>query len=186
MGLLSYYSQCIHVYLSTEQKLEQIENVCFVSYFLHFKFERVIFVRELTDLNRKSLNIREDSNGFEAHLKGMPVSTCSFYISECSPELFKQKLFALFMKENRKPRVEIARGITRMNILYGVKCPLSNDICQYLPPHYVTHWNLVKSLQITFFQEKSFSPWKIYLAITASPIPIPLQDATLKSQIARS
>jgi hypothetical protein len=170
MGLLSYYSHCIHFYLSTEQKLEEIENACFVSYFLHYQFEQVIFVRELTDLNRKSLKVRENSNSFEACIKGVPVSTYSFYISECSPELFKQKLFALFMKENRKPRVEIARGITRMKILYGVKCSLSNNICQYLPYQYVTNWNLVKSLQITlFFQEKLFPPWKIYLAIAAAP-----------------
>ena len=163
------YAQCLRFYCEISQKSEQLENDRYASFFIRNELKkaaRVNGVMRLEDI--KKINPKKNTDVFATYAKGEGSEAIIFYITSIHSLLPHEKnVYALFMKEGEKPRIEIARGINDMNIVYGIKCEGSHNICRYVSSAEVADWKNVGSIQVHLSSQVNnvARGWSMYIAI---------------------
>ncbi len=166
VALLVYCSLISKFYLYVNEHSQRVENRRFVVFFLLDYFQHLTgaFVLPMNKDFFSKLKIKRDSEGLQVvSLINNQQVVSYIYLSDVG-----HNMASLFLKQENKPRIEIARGIDHMKSLYGIKCPSSNNICNYFNANQIVDWMQVRSVEVTLTQmDKRFAHkiWSIYVVV---------------------
>lgn len=74
--------------------------------------------------------------------------------------------YSLYVKIADNPAIEIAKGISDLSILYGIKCATSENICRYVNAENNTGWERVASAKIRL--KSAAKEWRLYVSCKAN------------------
>ncbi len=164
--LVNFFSRNILSIYAIQRQIAQLQDAGFACYYLRETVGQVNSVNRVEADVLNKLKTKKEGDVFEIYQKGQLMSRKIFYIAKATSENASSQLFSLYVKPAQKPRIELVRGIDQMEVLYGVACATTPDICDYLTAQSIRDWRLVRSLQINLhFKEKKFSDWRIYATL---------------------
>lgn len=180
LGLFYYYSLIIQLNFSIQVLANKIESGRYALFFLWHHLHDIendetcaknffpIFGR-YDQVSYRNLQATKGSDILETmHCKNNRLTKTFFYIAAIKDKDDLASKHALFLKKHNEPALEIARGIDKMQVFYGVKCISSNNVCYYLPADKISDWARVGILKIKLIQIESSGTsksWRIAIAI---------------------
>jgi Type IV Pilus-assembly protein W len=167
--LFIFLSHCIRFYFYIYQSAAELESGRYASFFLRTKLKNISSLQGLIENEPayRKLNPKKGTAAFNIMIKNQELNFYLFVSKIDYAENSAKKQYALFIKEEGKPRIEIANNIWDMKVVYGIRCPHSLNVCNYVTSQQVADWKQVVSLKLSVFtgNERSTKEWRMYIAL---------------------
>lgn len=167
--LMTFYSAHVRFSIELKQTAEQLENARYACFFIRNLFSQSRRIKSLSHKECSHLKVRPGTDGCELELRSNKNTKVVFLFISQSNALSAppQPSYALFYKEQNKPRIEIASDVYSMKIVYGLRCSRSDNICSYEESNETLNWARVTSVKLSLLMQQGLlsKKWNLYLAL---------------------